>query len=99
MSHPPPTPPPILDIEKYRTHIDEFELTEDQQVELLESLWYIMKSMAEFGFGVHSIQSFLPDFPEISTGNACELVKSEQAQSLTNKSQPAFGTAEKEETA
>jgi hypothetical protein len=99
MNQPPPTPPPILDIEKYRTHITEFELTEDQQVELLESLWFIMKSMVEFGFEVHSIQSFLPDFPEISIENGSELVKSRQAQSLKDKSQPAFGTVEKEETA
>lgn len=74
MRHPPPTlSPPELDIEKYRPYIESFDLSEKEQIELLESLWFIMKSFVEFGFGLDSIQTLLPDLAEFSLDESTDL--------------------------
>jgi len=46
----------------YRHHLDEFDLSEEQQNELLESLWTIMSTLVDIGWGVDTIQLLLPDF-------------------------------------
>ena len=38
----------------------EFDLTYEQQTELLQTLFHIMSSFVELGFGVASIQNILP---------------------------------------
>ena len=48
-----------LDVDKYRPFLDEFELTEAQQRELLETLWTMMKTFVELGFGVDPVQQVL----------------------------------------
>ena len=45
----------------YRHHLDEFDLTQEQQNELLESLWMIMSTMVDIGWGVDTVQILLPD--------------------------------------
>lgn len=46
-------PPALeLDIERYRADLAGFDLTPDQQRELLETLWSIMRSFVELGFTV-----------------------------------------------
>ena len=39
------------DLEKYRHHLDEFDLTEEQKQELLITLWQIMTQFVDLGFG------------------------------------------------
>ncbi len=48
--------PPKCDIEKYREHVQEFDLTPEEEAELLKSLWLIMAAFVDMGFGVDSIQ-------------------------------------------
>lgn len=60
-------PSPRLDIEKYREHMDGLDLTEVEQEELLRTLWWIMASFVQLGFGVDSVQSVLPAFAEASS--------------------------------
>lgn len=48
--------PPKCDIEKYRKHVQEFDLTPEEESELLKSLWLIMAAFVDMGFGVDSIQ-------------------------------------------
>ncbi|MCP5275793.1 MAG: hypothetical protein H6936_13275 [Burkholderiales bacterium] len=51
----------------YRHHLDEFDLTQEQQNELLESLWMIMSTMVDIGWGVDTVQILLPDlFAEVA---------------------------------
>ncbi|MEN8129340.1 MAG: hypothetical protein ABFS45_03925 [Pseudomonadota bacterium] len=50
--------PLTLDPDKYREHLDEFDLSEEQQNELLETLWNIMRTFVEIGFGLDSVQIF-----------------------------------------
>ena len=45
----------------YRHHITEFDLTLEQQNELLETLWHIMSTMVDIGWGVDNIQLMLPE--------------------------------------
>ncbi len=39
------------ELEKYRHHLDEFDLTEEQKDELLVTLWQIMTQFVDLGFG------------------------------------------------
>jgi len=39
------------DLEKYRHHLDELDLTEEQKQELLITLWQIMTQFVDLGFG------------------------------------------------
>ncbi|GEM_PF-1387200 len=47
---------PKLDIKKYQPHIEEFDLTDEEQRNLLETLWSIMTSFVDIGFGVDVVQ-------------------------------------------
>jgi hypothetical protein len=54
------TSTPPFDPEKYRCHLDDTELSHEQQVEYLKVLWSIMITFVELGFGVDSVQQVLP---------------------------------------
>ena len=47
------------DIEKYRKYVDKFDLTEDQKVELIHTVWRIMESFVDRAFGIDSVQQIL----------------------------------------
>lgn len=64
LSHPGALP---LDVEKYRPYVDHFDITEEQKIKLLETLWSIMTAFVRHGFGVDSIQRCLPAFAEFSS--------------------------------
>ena len=42
--------------ERYAAHLDGLELTEEQARELLEVLWSIMSTFADYGFGIEPTQ-------------------------------------------
>lgn len=48
--------PPKCDIEKYREQVEVFDLTTEEEDELIKSLWMIMAAFVDIGFGVDSIQ-------------------------------------------
>lgn len=53
--------------DNYRHHLDEFDLTQEQQNELLSSLWTIMSTLVDIGWGVDTVQILLPDiFTEVA---------------------------------
>jgi hypothetical protein len=52
------TPP--FDPEKYRSFLEDTELSHEQQSEYLKVLWSIMTAFVELGFGVDSVQQALP---------------------------------------
>ena len=71
----------------YRHHLDDFDLSEDQQNELLASLWYIMSTLVDIGWNVDTVQILLPDiFTEVAPDSK-KLIES--------KSTPQFDQAEK----
>lgn len=54
-THPKPTL--TVDVEKYRSLLDEADMTEEQKEEFLQALWSIIVSFVELGFGVHPVQA------------------------------------------
>ena len=46
---------PRLDPEKYADDIREFDFTEDQAREFLETMWSIMMMLADLGLGVDAV--------------------------------------------
>lgn len=44
------------DIEKYRKHVDRFDLSEDQKIELIHMVWRIMESFVDRAFGLDPVQ-------------------------------------------
>ena len=50
--------PLALDPDEYREDLDDFDLTRDQQDEMLAVLWNIMRTFVEIGFGLDSVQMF-----------------------------------------
>lgn len=48
----------------YREEIAVFNLTREQEDELLLTLWEMMRSMVEMGWGVDTINRILPLFEE-----------------------------------
>lgn len=46
-------PPALeLDPQEYLADLEEFDMTEEQKIELLEKLWEIMRSFVELGFEI-----------------------------------------------
>jgi hypothetical protein len=54
------TSTPPFDPEKYRSYLEDTELSHEQQTEYLKVLWSIMTTFVELGFGVDSVQQALP---------------------------------------
>lgn len=48
--------PPQCNLEKYGEYIKDFDLTEEDKIELLKTLWMMMASFVDLGIGVDSIQ-------------------------------------------
>lgn len=45
-----------VDVAKYEAYLADTDLSADQKRELIETLWAIMVSFVELGFGVHPLQ-------------------------------------------
>ena len=64
-----------LDERRYLKYVKDFDLDEKQQVELLQTLWWIMATFVDLGFGVDSVQRCLPALGEIASESAEDEVK------------------------
>ena len=54
--HAPPKPTLTVDVEKYQSFLDGADMTEAQKEVFLQSLWSIIVSFVDLGFGVHPLQ-------------------------------------------
>ncbi len=73
-----------IDIKKYRKYVDDFDLTEGQKVELIQTVRSIMESFVDKAFGLHPVQQCLKDLQ-----SPVKAVKSNKSQNhLRNKSAP-----------
>jgi hypothetical protein len=52
--------PPAPDIEKYRHHFADCDLSEEETDELIRALWKILAAFVDLGFGTAPVQSVLP---------------------------------------
>lgn len=57
---------PSPTVDEYREYLDEYNITEDQKVELLQTLWWIVLSFVDIGFGIDSVQRCLPALEEMT---------------------------------
>jgi hypothetical protein len=70
-----PIAPPVFDAARYQEYVKDFDLSEEQQRELLQTLWWIMVAFVDLGFGVDSVQQCLPalkDFALSADANGLE---------------------------
>lgn len=61
----------------YREDIAEFGFTKEQEDEFLQTLWRIMSTMVDLGWGVESVQYFLPEIFEKTSQDSVNLVGSD----------------------
>ncbi|MFQ5444863.1 MAG: hypothetical protein ACE5EK_09630 [Nitrospinales bacterium] len=45
-----------LDLNNYRKYVDDFDLTEEEKTELIQTVFSIMESFVDQAFGVHPVQ-------------------------------------------
>ncbi len=57
-------PPLQLDPEEYRDYLAAFDLSEAQQNELLETLFHILRTFVEIGFGLDPVQNIFSGIVE-----------------------------------
>lgn len=80
-----------LDESEYHADLAEFNLTPQQESELLQALWNIMRSFVELGWGVDSIQQIFPvlfDKDADADGNLLERIEKD-AQGQFNRAASA----------
>jgi len=57
------------DLEQYRADLAEFNLTEEQETELLQTLWSIMYTFVEMGFSGNISEHLFEAFNAVSKDN------------------------------
>lgn len=73
-----------LDTKKYLPYLEDCDITEAQKAELLSVLWSIMRGFVELGWGVNSIQTFIPALAEFSSGDDSGAVEMDMPKSQFN---------------
>jgi hypothetical protein len=53
-----------IDWDLYLAHLEESDLSEEQKREFIQTLWSIVVSFVDLGFGIHPLQQALPDDSE-----------------------------------
>lgn len=46
----------MLDVEKYRSHVDQFDMPEERKIALMESVWRIMERFVNLAYGLENDQ-------------------------------------------
>lgn len=64
-----------FDAEEYRKYLDDIEGTEEQKLEFLRTLWWIMSAFVELGFNVDPVQQLIPAFLEAASKQAADEVE------------------------
>jgi hypothetical protein len=71
-----------MDAAEWLPYVEEFDISEEQKIELLQMLWNIMSTFVDIGWGVDSIQNFIPALKEFSSvadsGNAKMKIHTQQ---------------------
>jgi len=75
---------PILDCDAYRTDLADFDLTAEQENELLSILWDIMRTMCDLNLDMDAVQMIMPTFLYAALNE--EKDESEKAAQLFNRS-------------
>ena len=80
------------DLEKYRKHVERFDLSEEQKVELIHTVWTIMESFVDRAFGIDPVQQSRPKGVDQDSNVAAKGVQS-HFQPLTRTFDRSAGNA------
>ena len=70
---------------KYMSHVEDFDLTEEQKIELLQTLWTIMEAFVDIGFGVDAVQLLFHGFDANSLNSDEPAVEEKKPSSRFNR--------------
>lgn len=68
--------------DEYRDDLAGLDLTKEQQDELLQTLWHIMSAFVDMGWGVDTVQMFLPGLFENAGADSGKLLEANNRQQL-----------------
>lgn len=89
----------IPDIQKFKPQLEKFDLSEEQQIELFETVCFIMKTFVDIGFGLDSIQNFLPIIPTNSSQSSPDQVQlPHQSEQRTRQGAEEYALVQGEES-
>ncbi len=74
-----------IDWELYGKYLDESDLTEEQKREFIETLWSIVVSFVDLGFGVHPLQQVPPSTHCEQNTDLAEFLTKKSADVLNSK--------------
>ncbi len=74
-----------LNLEKYRPYFEEFDMTDEQRDEFIETLWLIVNSFADQSFGLTSSQQICEFKPDKVCSPESTLVESEHQPKITEQ--------------
>ncbi len=77
--------PMPLNLEKYRPYFEEFDMTDEQRDEFIETLWLIVNSFADQAFGLTSSQQICEFKPDKVCPPESTLVESEHQSKITEQ--------------
>ena len=82
-----------FDADEYRDDLAGLDMTKEQQDELLQTLWNIMSAFVDIGWGVDTVQMFLPDLFKNAGPDSGKLIESKDTQKFNNAAQAGKGQA------
>ena len=80
---------PTLDEEKYRSKLAALDLTIEQENALLRTLWSMMTTFVDLGFGLDSVQNIIKSADESSLYEESSSIQQEQESEVTASFQQA----------
>ncbi len=75
----------VLDPDEYREDLAAFNLTREQENELLAVLWNIMCTMVDIGFGEDSVQMILPAILKNASADSVNKLEQKDSKQQFNK--------------
>lgn len=74
-----------LKLEKYRHHLDGYDMSEAHKTEFIKAIAIIAESLADKAFGLDSIHCIYPQKAPENCSSSFEMVKSLDAETLIDK--------------
>jgi hypothetical protein len=85
---------PKLDSAKYMAVLEDCELSDAQKAEVLQTLWFIMATFVDWGFGVDSVTMALPALAEFTSSADSDALDKASSASGTLEHKTKKGTAD-----
>lgn len=77
------------DLDKYLPLVDHYDLSRDQKIELIHSLWAIMESIVDHAFGEHPADHLGIDFDALADRRNQEVVNLDECRAQKTKPIPS----------